>query len=67
MDETFVVSDHPTRYRALRLLNPPASLSGKYTCSVSSLANEDINSTHLVIYGKYICIELFRFRSERKK
>ncbi|KAJ6218531.1 hypothetical protein RDWZM_009688 [Blomia tropicalis] len=50
VDETFVVSDHPTRYRALRLLNPPASLSGKYTCSVSSLANEDINSTHLVIY-----------------
>lgn len=52
VDETFVVSDHPTRHRALRLLNPPASLSGKYTCSVSSLANEDTNSTTLVIFGK---------------
>ena len=52
VDETFVVSDHPTRHRALRLLNPPATLSGKYTCSVQSMLNEDTNSTHLVIYGK---------------
>ena len=52
VDETFVVSDHPTRHRALRLLNPPAILSGKYTCSVQSLNNEDSNSTHLIIYGK---------------
>src|SRR5699024_3037931 len=52
VDETFVVKDEKTRHRALRLLNPPASLSGKYTCSVQSLENEDANSTHLVIYGK---------------
>ncbi|KAF7487576.1 hypothetical protein SSS_05728 [Sarcoptes scabiei] len=50
VDEKFVVKDYQTRHRALRLINPPISLSGKYTCSVSSLQNEDNNSTHLVIY-----------------
>lgn len=53
VDEKFIVQDHQTRHRALRLINPPASLSGKYTCSVSSLLNEEINSTYLVIYGKF--------------
>ncbi|UXI16655.1 tyrosine-tRNA ligase [Sarcoptes scabiei] len=52
VDEKFVVKDYQTRHRALRLINPPISLSGKYTCSVSSLQNEDNNSTHLVIYGR---------------
>lgn len=52
VDETFVVKDQRTRHRALRLLNPPPSLSGKYSCEVVSLQNEEINSTTLVIYGK---------------
>lgn len=52
VDENFFVQDPKTRHRAIRLLNPPAILSGKYTCSVSSLQNEEINSTYLVIYGK---------------
>lgn len=52
VDESFVVSDHPTRHRAIRLLNPPPSLSGKYTCSVNSMMNDEMNSTYLTIYGK---------------
>lgn len=41
------------RYRALRLIAPTSELSGRFTCSVSSLDGDDLRATRLVIYGKY--------------
>lgn len=40
------------RYRALRLIKPTTGLSGRFTCSVSSLDGEDLRSTKLLVYGK---------------
>lgn len=41
-----------SRFRALRLLWPTSELSGRFTCSVSSLDGDDLRSTELVVYGK---------------
>lgn len=41
------------RFRALRLVQPTSELSGRYTCLVSSLEGEDMQSTRLIVYGKY--------------
>ncbi|XP_046910413.2 uncharacterized protein LOC124491760 isoform X2 [Dermatophagoides farinae] len=64
VDENFFVQDPKTRHRAIRLLNPPAILSGKYTCSVSSLQNEEINSTYLVIYEPARSFEMAAIEDE---
>lgn len=40
------------RFRALRLLWPTSELSGRFTCSVSSLDGDDLRSTGLIVYGK---------------
>lgn len=41
-----------SRYRALRLVKPTTELSGRFTCSVSSLDGDDLRSTKLLVYGK---------------
>lgn len=41
-----------SRFRALRLLRPTTQLSGRFTCSVSSLDGDDLRSTRLLVYGK---------------
>lgn len=43
-----------TRYRALRLIRPTTQLSGRFTCSVSSLEGDDLRSKQLVVYGKLL-------------
>lgn len=40
-------------FRAIRLVRPTSELSGRYTCSVSSLDSDAIASTRLLVYGKY--------------
>lgn len=42
-----------SRFRALRLVRPTSELSGRFTCSVSSLDGDDLRSTRLVVYGKF--------------
>ncbi|XP_076325663.1 uncharacterized protein LOC143233366 isoform X2 [Tachypleus tridentatus] len=39
-----------TKYRALKILRPTTDLSGKYTCNVASIADEDWKSGWMVIY-----------------
>lgn len=51
-----------SRFRALRLLAPTTELSGRFTCSVSSLDSEDLRSTRLVVYGKYSSYSLPNLR-----
>lgn len=41
-----------SRYRALRLIRPTTELSGRFTCSVSSLDGDDLRSAKLLVYGK---------------
>lgn len=41
-----------SRYRALRLIKPTTELSGRFTCSVSSLDGDDLRSAKLLVYGK---------------
>lgn len=41
-----------SRFRALRLIRPTSELSGRFTCSVSSLDGDDLRSTALIVYGK---------------
>lgn len=41
-----------SRFRALRLVRPTSELSGRFTCSVSSLEADDLRSARLVVYGE---------------
>lgn len=42
-----------SRFRALRLIRPTVEMDGRYTCSISSLDGDDLQSTRLIVYGKY--------------
>lgn len=60
-DMDFRVSqDSFSRYRAIRLrpVGPtgtlPLSLSGNYTCVISSILSQDSRQGHLAIYGKFV-------------
>jgi len=44
-----------SKFRALRLVRPGTQMGGKFTCSVSSLDAEDLQSTRLVVFGKLFC------------
>jgi hypothetical protein len=52
VDKNYSIEDKLTRFRAIRLMNPPSSLSGDYTCYVSSLDSQDSETTKLIIFGK---------------
>lgn len=41
-----------SRFRALRLIMPTSELNGRFTCSISSLEGDDLQSTRLVVFGK---------------
>ncbi|OQR75504.1 hypothetical protein BIW11_08376 [Tropilaelaps mercedesae] len=41
----------PCRYRALRLDRPSAEMSGEYSCSVTSLHNQDSRSQEMIVYA----------------
>lgn len=43
-----------SRFRALRLIRPTTELSGRFTCSISSLDSDDLRSTNLIVYGKFV-------------
>lgn len=45
------------RYRALRLVKPTGKLSGRFTCSVSSLDSDDLRSTRMIVYGKLVNVD----------
>lgn len=46
-----------TRFRALRLIQPTSEMSGKFSCSVSSLDAQDLQWRQLTIYGKFVSRE----------
>lgn len=46
------IADRYKSFRALRLVRPTTELSGRYTCSVSSLDSDALASTNLLVYGK---------------
>jgi hypothetical protein len=46
------MDDEVSKFRALRLIRPTAGMDGRYTCSISSLDGDDLQSTRLVVYGK---------------
>ncbi|XP_013789803.1 uncharacterized protein LOC106473667 [Limulus polyphemus] len=50
MSYTIFPSSEFTKYRALKILRPTTDLSGKYTCNVASIADEDSESQWMVIY-----------------
>ena len=45
-----VTTDPHQRHRALFILRPSIEMSGRYTCKVSTLENEEISSSNLIIY-----------------
>ena len=52
MNLHYLVSDDPyTRHRALHLRRLSTDLSGRYSCRVSSIYEEDFRSRDLIIYG----------------
>ena len=51
VDKNYSIDDKLTRFRAIRLINPPISLSGVYECNVQSLDSHDIKTTELIVYG----------------
>lgn len=46
-------SDPYTMYRSIVLHDPVPSMSGKYKCRISSLANSDSREGNVFIYGEY--------------
>ncbi|CAG2100241.1 unnamed protein product [Medioppia subpectinata] len=50
VDKNYSIDDKLTKFRAIRLINPPINLSGEYECSVQSMDGHDSKSTQLIIY-----------------
>ncbi|GFR12340.1 uncharacterized protein TNCT_732962 [Trichonephila clavata] len=51
MDYTVSPSSQHTRYRALNLMKPTTELSGRYSCHVVSMANQDAEDQVMVVYA----------------
>lgn len=47
-----------SKHRALHILNPDPSMSGDYTCSVSTFKSEDSQTKKMVVLGKCRLISL---------
>lgn len=45
-------NDPNTEHRALYIKSPDPEMSGEYTCSVSSLASEDLKTKRMLVFGK---------------
>ncbi|XP_035232434.1 uncharacterized protein LOC118204214, partial [Stegodyphus dumicola] len=50
MDYTVSPSSKNTRYRALNILRPTTELSGRYSCHVVSMKNQDAEEQVMVVY-----------------
>ncbi|CAG2160556.1 unnamed protein product [Oppiella nova] len=50
VDKNYSIGDKLTKFRAIRLISPPMSLSGEYECTVQSIDGHDIKTTELIIY-----------------
>lgn len=48
-------TDERKRHRALHILKPGPDLSGDYTCSVSTVQNEDMRTKTMLVYGELSC------------
>lgn len=53
--------DNYTMYRAMKLNKPDVELSGEYTCSVSTYADEDDKTASMTVYCKYQKVLLQNF------
>ncbi|KFM65159.1 hypothetical protein X975_19322, partial [Stegodyphus mimosarum] len=51
MDYTVSPSSQNTRYRALNILRPTTELSGRYSCHVVSMKNQDAEEQVMVVYA----------------
>lgn len=64
-----VNNDRYSKYRALRLNSStlPVTLSGNYSCVISSIANQDSRQGSMILYGKSkcVCVCVLSFGSNR--
>lgn len=59
IDLTYKASNsNTTWYRAMRLIKPGFELTGDYTCTVSTMADEATETKRMVVYSEYIHVNI---------